>query len=266
LLRLPSPPLPPQEGRSFWSPPGLATTAATGPSIPVGLTVMGTSRTSVTLSWQEPASSGGSPVTGYEVQLQAATRAARDVLGDDWLIIYSGPSTATTFSALQPGCSYMARVSARNAAGASPFSIAVQFSTSPDVPVAPAVPDTEVDCTVSGRGRGVRAGGSPWAGTLRRRRACAARLQSALARPRSPMPHAAALCPLLAVPQMLLLKWQPPSHDGGAPVASYRVEMRCSPEHANGDLEHSGVEPQQSLALTPHFLTIYRWGPGRGKG
>jgi hypothetical protein len=110
---------------------------------------MGTSRTSVTLSWQEPTASGGSPVTGYEVQLQAVTRAAREVLGDDWLIIYNGPSTATTFSALQPGCTYMARVSARNSVGATAFSLAVQFSTSPDVPASPAVPDTEVDCTVS---------------------------------------------------------------------------------------------------------------------
>ena len=64
------------------------------------------------------------------------------------------------------------------------------------------------------------------------------------------------LCP--RSPQSLLLKWNPPAHDGGAAIASYRVEMRCSPLHSNGDLEHSGVEPQQSLALTPHFLTIYR--------
>lgn len=138
-----------QEGRSYWSVPIVATTAAVAPSIPVGLQVMGVSQTSVTLAWQPPLSTGGSPVTGYQVQLQAVTRAARDVLGDDWLIVYDGPSTATTFSALQPGCSYMARVSASNQAGQSPFSIAVQLATSPDVPAATLVPDAEVDSTVS---------------------------------------------------------------------------------------------------------------------
>ncbi|KAI8476074.1 MAG: fibronectin type III [Monoraphidium minutum] len=191
------------EGRSFWSTPAAATTAATAPSIPVGLAVMGVSQTSVTLAWQPPASSGGSPVTGYEVQLQAVTRAARDVLGDDWLIVYDGDSTATTFSALQPGCSYMARVSARNAAGSSPFSIAVQVTAAPDVPAPPALPDAEVGST------------------------------------------------------SLLLKWLPPGHDGGSPLTGYRVEMRCSPSQAYGVLDESGVSPQHSLALTPHYLTIY---------
>ncbi|KIZ02144.1 fibronectin type III domain containing 3A, partial [Monoraphidium neglectum] len=191
------------EGRSFWSTPAVATTAATAPSIPGGLGAISVSCTSVTLAWQPPAATGGSPVTGYEVQLQATTRAARDVLGDDWLIIYDGPSTATTFSALQPGCSYMARVSARNKAGRSSFSIATQFTSAPDAPAAPLLQDADVDST------------------------------------------------------SLLLKWQPPPHDGGSPIASYRVEMRCSPSQANGGLDEASVSPQHSLALTPHYLTIY---------
>lgn len=58
--------------------------------------------------------------------------------------------------------------------------------------------------------------------------------------------------------QSLLLRWQPPSHDGGSPVTSYRVEMRCSPLHANGGVDESSMGPHQSLALTPHFLQIYR--------
>ncbi|GBF99904.1 hypothetical protein Rsub_12812 [Raphidocelis subcapitata] len=188
------------EGRSYWSAPTTATTAATVPSTPVGLAVMGVNRTSVTLAWQPPAGDGGAPITGYQVQLQAVTRAARSELGAEWLIVYDGPSTATAFSALHAGCSYMARVSATNSAGASPFSAAVQFVTSPDVPAAPPVPDAEVDAT------------------------------------------------------SLLLRWDPPLHDGGAPVSSYRVEMRCSPHHASSD-DDPGTP--HSLALTPHFLTIY---------
>jgi 5'-nucleotidase len=118
---------------------------------------MGVNRTSVTLAWQPPAGDGGAPITGYQVQLQAVTRAARTELGAEWLIVYDGPSTATAFSALHAGCSYMARVSATNSAGASPFSAAVQFVTSPDVPAAPPVPDAEVDATVRGLGGSTQA-------------------------------------------------------------------------------------------------------------
>lgn len=137
----------------------MATTAATSPSAPTALTVMGASRSSVTLAWQPPASSGGSPVVAYEVQLQAVTRAAREVLGDDWLIIYDGPSTATTFSALHPGCTYMARVCARNAAGRGPFTIAAQVVSAPDAPAAPLIPEAEVDSTVRGAALGLGLGG-----------------------------------------------------------------------------------------------------------
>lgn len=139
----------PQEGRSSWSVPTVATTAATSPSVPSGLSVISVSRGSVTLTWRPPAASGGAGVSGYEVQLQAVTRAAVEVLGRDWLIIYDGPSTATTFSALTAGCSYMARVAARNEAGVSGHSIALQFTTDADAPGAPPLPEAEVEATVS---------------------------------------------------------------------------------------------------------------------
>jgi hypothetical protein len=215
---------------------------------------MGVSRTSVTLNWQPPHSTGGSPVTGYQVQLQAVTRAAVEVLGGDWLIVYDGPSTATTFSALQAGCSYMARVSARNRAGASPYGIALKFATAPDVPAPPPVPCAEVESTVSPgvwgwetRGQGSSASCAAVCCVISPHTLDIATLQ----------PPASSLPPPFPPPQSLLLKWQPPSFDGGAPVASYRVEMRCSPQHANGDGKGNGVGPHQSLALTPHFLTIY---------
>jgi len=127
----------------------VATTCAVAPSIPTALAVMSVSQTSVTLNWQPPLTTGGSPVTGYEVQLQAVTRAAAEVLGSDWMIVYDGPSTATTFSALQAGCSYIARVSARNVAGTGAFCNALRFSTAPDAPAAPPEPDAEGDATVS---------------------------------------------------------------------------------------------------------------------
>jgi hypothetical protein len=243
-----------QEGRSYWSTPATATTAATGPSIPTGLEVRGVNRTSVTLAWQPPASDGGSPVTGYEVQLQAVTRAARAELGDDWLIIYAGPSTATSFSALHPGCSYMARVSALNSAGASHFSVAVQFLTSPDVPAAPPLPEAQVDVNVRGGDSEL----SVVRVFSRQPRCLWAPVAHSCAASRAPAraAHAFRGASLPRSPQSLLLGWVPPLHDGGSPVTAYRVEMRCSPHHASSD-DDPGTP--HSLALTPHFLTIYRW-------
>jgi hypothetical protein len=59
--------------------------------------------------------------------------------------------------------------------------------------------------------------------------------------------------------QSLVLEWGPPPHDGGSALTSYRVEMRCSPNHTPEQME--GLHPEQTLALMPHFLTIYRWVP-----
>ena len=60
------------------------------------------------------------------MQLQAKSRAALDVLGPDWLIIYEGQAAACTFSALLAGCSYLVRVAAQNAAGQGSFSMPLQ--------------------------------------------------------------------------------------------------------------------------------------------
>lgn len=254
-----------QEGRSSWSVPTVATTAATSPSVPSGLSVISVSRGSVTLTWQPPAASGGAGVSGYEVQLQAVTRAAVEVLGRDWLIIYDGPSTATTFSALTAGCSYMARVAARNEAGVSGHSIALQFTTDADAPGAPPLPEAEVEATVSRCSdahllSSIAGGLAVPLQTLQHLKSwlCSWLCKQHVACPLTPT---CSLAPASALPpQSLLLKWAPPAHDGGSPVTSYRVEMRCDPDAANGGAP-DGVGPQASLALTPHFLTIYRCVP-----
>eukprot|EP00879_Flechtneria_rotunda_P003440 GHRR01003669.1.p1 GENE.GHRR01003669.1~~GHRR01003669.1.p1 ORF type:complete len:1144 (+),score=472.39 GHRR01003669.1:203-3634(+) len=135
------------EGYSMWSANATATTAATVPSSPVGLAVVGKSRTSVTLTWKPPSSDGGSLVTAYQVQLQAKTKVAAASLGNDWIIIYDSTALATTFSALQGGCQYLVRVAARNAAGQGQYCLPLQLCTAEDTPMAPAMPEANVAAT-----------------------------------------------------------------------------------------------------------------------
>lgn len=137
------------EGYSMWSHVAAATTAATVPGSPMGLTVIGFSRNSASLTWQPPHSDGGSPVTDYQVQLQAKTKVAAAALGSDWIIIFDGAAVATTFSALQAGCQYLVRVAARNVAGQGQFCIPVQLTTASDAPLPPPVPEAEAAITVS---------------------------------------------------------------------------------------------------------------------
>ncbi|KAF8059974.1 FNDC3B [Scenedesmus sp. PABB004] len=129
------------EGVSLWSPVVAATTAATVPASPTGLGVVGITRTSVTVAWQPPHADGGSPVQGFQVQLQAKTKVAAAELGPDWIIIFDGSALATTFAALQPGCQYSLRVAARNGAGQGQFSVPLHVTTAPDAPLAPPTPE-----------------------------------------------------------------------------------------------------------------------------
>lgn len=88
-----------------------------------------------------------------QVQLMGKTKVAVAALGSDWMVIFDGPAVATTFSALQPGCEYMVRVAARNAAGQGAFSIPLHLTTAPDVPLAPVTAETDAAATVSGGSR-----------------------------------------------------------------------------------------------------------------
>ena len=85
---------------------------ATVPGAPTGLTVTGTSTTSVSLSWTAPSGT----VTGYNVY-ENGTRAA------------SVSGTADTVTGLNAGTSYTFAVTATNSAGESAKSASVQAST-----------------------------------------------------------------------------------------------------------------------------------------
>ena len=90
-----------------------ATTDATVPDAPTGLTATAVDATRIDLSWTAPAYDGGAAITGYriEVSLDGAlwARLAADTR-----------STATTFAhtGLEPGTALFYRVSAINSAGA----------------------------------------------------------------------------------------------------------------------------------------------------
>jgi hypothetical protein len=88
------------------------------------------------------------PRSLLQVQLLAKTKVAAAALGSDWVIIFDGAAVATTFSALQPGCEYMVRVAARNAAGQGSYSLPLRLTTASDVPLQPPMPEAEPAATV----------------------------------------------------------------------------------------------------------------------
>ena len=98
----------------------------------------------VRLSWSAPASNGGSPVTDYVIE--------QSTNGTTWVTVVDGVSTTTSFevSGLTNGTAYQFRVSASNAVGDGPSSIAVS-ATPRTVPGAPSSLVAEVP-PVSGVG------------------------------------------------------------------------------------------------------------------
>ena len=90
-----------------------ATTDATVPDPPTGLTATATSPTQIDLAWTAPAYDGGAPVTGYRIEVSET--------GQNWGILVSDTRvTGTTYAhtGLLPGSQRFYRVSAINRAGA----------------------------------------------------------------------------------------------------------------------------------------------------
>ncbi len=106
-------------------------TPRTVPAAPAGLAAS-PGDAQVVLSWTEPGSDGGSPVTGYTVEQRSGSAAA-------WELSAVSPVTVTnaTVTGLTNGQQYEFRVNATNAAGTGPASDAVP-ATPRTVPAAPA--------------------------------------------------------------------------------------------------------------------------------
>ena len=106
-----------------------ATTDATVPDPPTGLTATATSPTQIDLAWTEPAYDGGAAVTGYRIEVSET--------GQNWVnLVANTGSTATSYAhtGLLPGSQRFYRVSAINVAGTGePSNVA---SAATDDPVA----------------------------------------------------------------------------------------------------------------------------------
>ena len=119
-----------------------ATTDATVPGAPTGLTATASGATQIDLSWSAPGSTGGSAITGYKIEVSAnGTSGWTDQVADT-------NSTATTYAhtGLAAGDTRHYRVSAINANGAGSASNVDSATTGTSVPGAP----TGLTATASG--------------------------------------------------------------------------------------------------------------------
>ena len=119
-----------------------ATTGATAPGAPTGLTATASGTTAINLSWSAPASTGGSAITGYKIEVSAnGTSGWTDQVANT-------NSTATTYAhtGLTAGDTRHYRVSAINANGTGTASNVANATTDATVPGAP----TGLTATASG--------------------------------------------------------------------------------------------------------------------
>ena len=119
-----------------------ATTGTTAPGAPTGLTATASGTTQIDLSWSAPASTGGSAITGYKIEVSPnGTSGWTDQVANT-------NSTATTYAhtGLAAGDTRHYRVSAINANGAGTASNVDSATTGTTVPGAP----TGLTATASG--------------------------------------------------------------------------------------------------------------------
>lgn len=101
-----------------------ATTDATVPDAPTGLTATSADATRIDLSWTAPANDGGAAITGYRIEVSENGTSWTDLVTDT-------RSTTTTFShtGLEPGSTRFYRVAAINPAGTGLPSLVAFAST-----------------------------------------------------------------------------------------------------------------------------------------
>ena len=119
-----------------------ATTAATVPGAPTGLTATASGATAINLSWSAPGSTGGSAITGYKIEVSPnGTSGWTDLVANT-----NGTGTAYAHTGLTAGDTRHYRVSAINANGTGTASNVDSATTAATVPGAP----TGLTATASG--------------------------------------------------------------------------------------------------------------------
>ena len=117
-------------------------TEATVPGAPTNLVAIASGQSQLNLSWNAPGSDGGSPITGYRIEVSENGGSAWSTLVENTLLT----GTTYTDSGLSAATTRHYRVSAINAAGTGPASNVAQATTSATVPDAP----TELKATANG--------------------------------------------------------------------------------------------------------------------
>ena len=115
-----------------------ATTGATAPGAPTGLTATASGTTAINLSWSAPASTGGSAITGYKIEVSSNG-------GSSWTNLVANTSTYA-HTGLTAGATRHYRVSAINTNGTGTASNVANATTGATVPGAP----TGLTATASG--------------------------------------------------------------------------------------------------------------------
>ena len=116
------------------------------PAAPAGLSTIPLNSTAVVLVWIEPESDGGSAVTGYRIERKTAGSYA--AVSDD-----TGTAAVMyTDTGLAPATTYTYRVSAVNAAGTGPASMARNATTPESPDTTPPVITVQANITVAATG------------------------------------------------------------------------------------------------------------------
>jgi len=84
------------------------------PDAPQNLSITGCTESTVGLKWEPPALDGGSPITGYVVEMRPTNKKA-------WTKVEDTKSLELTASKLTQGTEYLFRVAAQNAVGVGEF-------------------------------------------------------------------------------------------------------------------------------------------------
>ena len=122
-----------------------ATTGTTVPGAPTSLVATASGNTRINLSWTAPASDGGSPITGYKIEVSPDGNSSWTTLEANT----NGPATTYAHTGLAAGTTRYYRVSAINTNGAGAPSSVDDATTGTTVPGAP----TGLQATASGTTR-----------------------------------------------------------------------------------------------------------------